>query len=119
MQVRGAKQFELLQQLPGKVRDRMRAGLTEDQAIEAVAAGQCCPVLTVKAWWEKFLRQQRQEHRMARDARILKLASQGWPNTRIAKALNPPLHHVTISRILQRQVKAAAKDKYLSPPQNR
>ncbi len=71
MQARVQTQFELLKQLPGKVRDRMRAGLTEDQAIEAVAAGQCCPMLTVKVWCEIFLSQQREEHRMARDARIL------------------------------------------------
>ena len=117
MRASRAKRIELFQQLPGKVRDRMRAGQTEDQAIEAVAAAESVPVLTVKCWWDKFLREQREDQRMARDARILKLASQGWPNTRISKVLNPPLHNATISRIVQRHVKAEA-NKHLSNPTN-
>ncbi len=96
----------------------MRAGLTEDQAIKAVAASERNPVPTVKFWWEKYLRQQREDLRMARDARILKLASQGWSNERIAKTLNPPLHNATISRIVQRYVKAESMDKKLVPAEN-
>ena len=92
----------------GMVQAYLDRGYGIDAAMAAVAPSFGCPVFTIEAHWQCYLGDLKLLARLRRDLRIIKGARAGRTNGYIARSLDPPLHPVSVSRILRRLIDAGS-----------
>ena len=97
-----------LGQLPGIIHSYLTTGMTLSEAIKITARAADALEATVYAHWKYHVKKDAELTRAIRDQRILQMASRAWTNKEIGRGLDPPLHPSSISRIIQRHLKALA-----------
>ncbi len=110
LQMRRASDRHLayLRSSAGMVQAYLDRGYGLDAAMAAVAPTFGCPVITIEAHWQSYLRDLKLLARLRRDLKIIKGARAGRTNGYIARALDPPLHPNSVSRILRRLIDAGS-----------
>lgn len=85
-------------------------GMPEARALARAAGTGGLDAFSLEVLWKQRRRAAAARARAIRDAGILAMARDGMSNADIRRALDPPLHPNTISRILRARVRAAQAD---------